>query len=576
MADSDSDVLNLSSRFSGGLVEIAALTTLIGSTTATALVLGDRGGGGLAWAGMSAFGILSLVKGCIAGAVPDWLRTTLGVRDSVVDAALGMRLDLRTKYKSSQDLARRDLGPAKGIAVVVPPAAQLSSSAWTQEGIPPFSDLHALDRFSSGPLSSVLTSPEGAPAVVHTFIRDPAYRPVQKADWIVLAFSSLKGVEMYTLFRLGTTHLFWVTALPGLFFLFSAILLQVKQVTRGYTVDSENQTEIDVLLGDLPTAKVPGGTTTRKVLLCLPENFRRNLLWRTVCALGSVVCISSLLATYILLSKEDQNTFFTWLGFQILWLIARLVVYHVIEGADDLRFPGLFGMEWGNLPGWQKTRALRLLWALARYQMHMHPRGSYSYLEDQQSLDRVDSLLATLKAGYRRRAPTLSGNFGAAPVAIFGVLGDTVLASAAWLTGSSLLGMDVYDSVIVFMEISGAVMAVPAVRVLSGTSLEGEIAKSMADPEMLRPRFRMSKGLPNAGTGIYWAYWIPCEDGRWLQLQTEDMKVLGRRQVPVVADAQVTARLEEADINVSFASAEDVKAALAQTEKAVAEFLKLL
>ena len=118
------DFLNLSANFSGGLVEIAALTTLIGSAAAEALVLGDRGGAGLAWAGMSAFGILSLVKGCVAGAVPDWLRATLGVRDSIVDGALGMRLDIRSKYKSSQDLARRDLGPAKGVAVMLSPVRQ--------------------------------------------------------------------------------------------------------------------------------------------------------------------------------------------------------------------------------------------------------------------------------------------------------------------------------------------------------------------------------------------------------------------------------------------------------------------
>jgi hypothetical protein len=112
--------MDLPSDFSGGLVEITALTTLIGSSTAMSLVLGERGGVGLAVAAMSAFGILSIVKACIAGASPDWLRASLGVRDAISDAVLGVMLDLRSRYKSVQDLARRDLGRAGGVAVRVP------------------------------------------------------------------------------------------------------------------------------------------------------------------------------------------------------------------------------------------------------------------------------------------------------------------------------------------------------------------------------------------------------------------------------------------------------------------------
>lgn len=566
--------LNLSSSFSGGLVEIAALTTLIGSSTATALVLGDRGGPGLAWAAMSAFGILSLVKGCVAGAAPDWLRATLGVRDSIVDAALGMRLDLRSKHRSSQDLARRDLGAAQGVAVVLPRRQSHSLTPWTKDGRhPAMVDIHIFDRFTSGPLNSVLNSPEGALPVVYTFIRDPTYRTVKRGDWVGLSLSALKGLEMYALWRLGTTQLYWVTAMPGLYFLLAAVVLQTMRATRGYVKDAE--TEIDALVGDLPTAKVPGGAT-KKILLCMPENFRRSNLWRAIWSVGAVVCVSSLLATYILLSKEDANTFFTWLGFQILWLAARLVIYHVIEGADHLQFPALFGQEWQDLPEGQKARALHLLWALAGYQAHMHPRGSYSYVEDQQSVDKVDSLLSVFRGNYLRAVPALPSTCHLVTVGMHGVLGDTVLSSATWLVSSSLGGMDVYDSVIVVLEISGAVVAVPGVRVLSGTVLQAEIAKAIADPEMVQSRFMHTKGLPNAGTGIFWAYWIPCNDGRWLQLQTENMKVLGRRQAMVVTDTQVSLRLDDSDMNVSFTSVDDVKAALLQTEKAVAALQKLL
>lgn len=122
--------MDFCSYFTTGLVEIAALTTLIGSSTATSLVLGNRGGPGLPWAAMSAFGILSTVKGCVAGASPDWMRAALGVRDLLSDDALGIKLNLRSKYKSPQDLARRDLGRAGGLAVMVPSVRKKIYDPW--------------------------------------------------------------------------------------------------------------------------------------------------------------------------------------------------------------------------------------------------------------------------------------------------------------------------------------------------------------------------------------------------------------------------------------------------------------
>lgn len=88
----------------GGLIEIAALTALIGSTTAESLVLGNKGAAGLLWGTMSIFGSLSVIKACISAATPDWLRETLGVRSKETDAAIGLYLDLDVK---GQDIQRR-------------------------------------------------------------------------------------------------------------------------------------------------------------------------------------------------------------------------------------------------------------------------------------------------------------------------------------------------------------------------------------------------------------------------------------------------------------------------------------
>jgi hypothetical protein len=69
-------------KLGSGLVEIAALTALIGSATAESLTLGNKGAPGLAWAVFSTFGALSVVKVCVAGATPVWLRNSLGVRNT--------------------------------------------------------------------------------------------------------------------------------------------------------------------------------------------------------------------------------------------------------------------------------------------------------------------------------------------------------------------------------------------------------------------------------------------------------------------------------------------------------------
>lgn len=81
----------------GGLIEISALTALIGSTTVESLILGNHGAAGLVWGTMSMFGTLSIIKACISATTPDWLRETMGVRTKEIDAAIGFTLGLDDK-----------------------------------------------------------------------------------------------------------------------------------------------------------------------------------------------------------------------------------------------------------------------------------------------------------------------------------------------------------------------------------------------------------------------------------------------------------------------------------------------
>lgn len=101
-----------SMNLGGGLIEIAALTALIGSTTVESLILGNQGTAGLVWGTMSVFGALSVIKACISATTPGWLRETLGVRTKGVDAAVGLTLSLDSKGFRS----RNRVGGAIGLA----------------------------------------------------------------------------------------------------------------------------------------------------------------------------------------------------------------------------------------------------------------------------------------------------------------------------------------------------------------------------------------------------------------------------------------------------------------------------
>ena len=96
--------------------EIAALTALIGSSTAQALILGNRGAAGLVWGSMSNFGAMSAIKGCVAAATPAWLRETFGLRSKEIDGALGVALALDDKSSHHKRPATSACGIACNVA----------------------------------------------------------------------------------------------------------------------------------------------------------------------------------------------------------------------------------------------------------------------------------------------------------------------------------------------------------------------------------------------------------------------------------------------------------------------------
>ena len=101
MASSTIDTI--SCAFGNKFVEflIGAFTILIGSSLAETLVLGDRGSAGLVWGTIGTFGAGSIIKACINGASPGWLRVLLGLRDRASDEAIGLDLELARDSRSA-------------------------------------------------------------------------------------------------------------------------------------------------------------------------------------------------------------------------------------------------------------------------------------------------------------------------------------------------------------------------------------------------------------------------------------------------------------------------------------------
>jgi hypothetical protein len=108
------------------LIDITALTTLIGSAAAESLVLGNHGPPGVAWATMSSFGSFWVIRACIGAAIPGWLRETIGTRTSVSDMALGMELSSSSCHLAAAKIrARNALTGPLALTIYVEPEEAL-------------------------------------------------------------------------------------------------------------------------------------------------------------------------------------------------------------------------------------------------------------------------------------------------------------------------------------------------------------------------------------------------------------------------------------------------------------------
>ncbi|KAF1937513.1 hypothetical protein EJ02DRAFT_437822 [Clathrospora elynae] len=293
---------------------------------------------------------------------------------------------------------------------------------------------------------------------------------------------------MYLLYHYGSTRIFWVTGVTWAYLFLSAIALQIFHVGRA-TRSGEQTKHIDIVAGSLPTAQ--------PVLASF---------W----GLGAVVCICSLIGTYALLSKEPEVCFRIWLVFQILWLALRSVFFHFATQVDDMKHIVTPAVTEKRRLAELNLRLLGLATGLSKYQILNHPRGVYSYTRIAHHPVAMRSLLhdADFQFTDYLELPQYTGSGSSIEISVVAVFGGTLLSSVAWLMGSPLTGMDLYDCcVLAIRSPDNKTVLIPSCRVLSGRIVTNEDP----DPESTMPSNFRPKGAANDGKDISWRYWIPCK-----------------------------------------------------------------
>ena len=422
-------------------------------------------------------------------------------------------------------------------------------------------DVYAFDRSTQNLISSVPNNRPTEPLTVFTIVDNNFLNDafldnpnLGRETWIAIFSSLPKIIEIYILWREGAEMLSWIGAFAWLYFMIAAITLRAEQSFSSRAASRDSR--VDIVAGHLPSTRGAGGE--RKVILGLSDN-RRLLTLRAVWAIGSVLCTFWLMASYFLLAQYESRITFVWAGFQILWLLLRLLFYHFTGIKQPLSHSVLpTATPWEDTSASMRERVFELTMALAHYQTFIHPRGLYSYKQDFIDSSSIRTLFSQVGYQLHSTFPLAIGSVTESTVGIsvLAVIGDHILASAAWIYGSPLNGMDLYDSCIVFLKTESSYIAIPAARVLSQntatTSVKYDVERSFT------PRF-LPRSSPNTGHDLVWWYWVPCGGNKWLQFHSEDLAISGERSAEIMTDVQITNKLQIGDLNISLTKAEDLE-----------------
>ena len=359
-------------------------------------------------------------------------------------------------------------------------------------------------------LSELPSTPSAdAPPIIYTHYPYTFYRPHHlRFQAAVLSLSLLKSLEIYTLFLLGGTLVGILSGVPFLFSFFSGVCLEIHDI-----ITSRRPIEIDghldlIAAFPLLTTKCLGGP--RKVVLGASLNPRTSSpWWKFFWIVTGTLQTLSIVLSYFLLGQQKADFVFIWGGFQLFWLVARILIFNLTENTHPMSDRPMKGNRLEALSPSTKLRVANLVLGVGQYQAHVHPRNWDAYLDDSFSTRQVARLLApentskvyplspaqmsSTSFNNSLRKPSISSfstpslsissektlplPMSAAAsqiikVNILAVIGDTALSSAAWMLGNSKYSpMDLYDSCIVVFEVTSSSFPSPNSPSSSSTTL---------------------------------------------------------------------------------------------------------
>ncbi|PWI64011.1 hypothetical protein PCL_00457 [Purpureocillium lilacinum] len=420
-------------------------------------------------------------------------------------------------------------------------------------------DTYVFDRLAAKCVDAVRADSKGVGGL-YIYVEDPyyEYRANLAAwnDFCGMLFSMLKLIEISALYKLGS---FWLACMEGLtwgVFSICAVGLIAFGVSREHGSYRKARIETDILVGQLPTPTAVGGE--RRILLGIPANSMHHIAWKVTWLACAVVSMASLILHYLILRNLDPAAFYAWVGFQLLWLLSRMVFFHLTHKHGELSGHVFVQAEWKKLDTSWRARIRNLAYSLSTHQTYIHPRKRYSYEEDAVELPDFGTVVEEFSISEARN--------GEVKINVTSVVGDTLLAAICWVGGEAphLTGSSLYDSCIVQCCVADETVSIPAVRVLTSTR-----PRILANDEIAPDRVFPPRGSSNHGPlNVSWYYWIPCGPGLWLQMQGDNLRFLGSRSAKVMTDNQVTAVLQGDEMFVSFRDAKELSTVVEASREA--------
>lgn len=369
---------------------------------------------------------------------------------------------------------------------------------------------------------------------------------------IAIGLSLLKLTETMVLVSYDAALLAAITTLPWAYFFIVAVILEIHEIRLGRKPELE-EGEMDILTGTLPTVTQPGGP--KKIILGMVGNPRHTVWWGLLWGIGALLCTFCLVMTYFIMGQQNQGVSFLWLCFQLVWTLARMILQYFAEIEDPHGHRSFSEKMEDRRPKSWRHRVLRLTASLAKYQMLLHPRGEKAYKNDCFSAED----LSLLSLGSILDLFPLSAEQKSVNVDMVRVVGDPFLSSAAWIVGSKITPMDVYDCCVVTFSInvdgeSGSRMiSIPAARVYSYTPTTPDGEDSVAFREYV------PKGAPNPGTRMFWWYFIPATHDKWLVVRRASELGLGKSEGRVMTNSELAGQLLSGELHVDIRDVGDIQ-----------------